>query len=42
MWREEMLAEDNDTHFYVGNQNARHWVFSVLGVWRPKIEDALF
>ncbi|MCC3322008.1 hypothetical protein [Gordonia bronchialis] len=41
-WRGEMLAEDNDVYFYVGNQNARHWVFSVLGVWRPKIEDALF
>lgn len=41
-WRDEMLAEDNDIHFYVGNQNARHWVFSVLGVWRPKTENALF
>lgn len=41
-WRDEMLAVDNDVYFYVGNQNARHWTFSVLGVWRPKVENALF
>lgn len=41
-WRDEMLAKDNDVHFYVGNQNARHWTFSVLGVWRPRVEDSLF
>lgn len=41
-WRDEMLADENDVYFYVGNQNARHWTFSVLGVWRPKLENALF
>lgn len=41
-WRDEMLSEDNDVHFYVGNQNRRRRSFSVLGVWRPKVENALF
>ena len=41
-WRDEMLSPDNDVHFYVGNQNRRRRSFSVLGVWRPKIENALF
>jgi hypothetical protein len=41
-WGDEMLATDNDVHFFVGNQNARRRSFSVLGVWRPKIEYALF
>ncbi|ORV45962.1 hypothetical protein [Mycobacterium conspicuum] len=41
-WRDEMLAHDNDVHFYVGNQNAHRRSFSVLGVWRPKFENALF
>ncbi|WP_280457976.1 hypothetical protein [Nocardia carnea] len=41
-WRDEMLSADNDVHFYVGNQNRRRRAFSVLGVWRPKIENTLF
>ena len=41
-WRDEMLSTDNDVYFYVGNQNAHRRSFSVLGVWYPKIEDALF
>ncbi|MCV7093338.1 hypothetical protein [Mycobacterium interjectum] len=41
-WRDEMLAQDNDVHFYVGNQNVHRRSFSVLGVWRPKFENALF
>lgn len=41
-WRDEMLAPDNDVHFYVGNQNAHRRSFSVLGVWWPKFENALF
>jgi hypothetical protein len=41
-WRDELLSTDNDVHFYVGNQNAHRRSFSVLGVWSPKIEDALF
>lgn len=41
-WRDEMLSPDNDVHFFVGNQNAHRRSFSVLGVWRPKFENALF
>jgi hypothetical protein len=41
-WRDEMLASGNDIHFYVGNQNRRRRSFSILGVWYPNIEDALF
>lgn len=41
-WRDEMLSADNDAYFYVGNQNRRRPSFSVLGVWRPKFENALF
>ncbi|MFA5607735.1 MAG: hypothetical protein WDA07_11160 [Leucobacter sp.] len=41
-WRDEMLAPDNDVHFYVGNQNAHRRSFSVLGVWWPEFENALF
>ncbi|MDT5410919.1 MAG: hypothetical protein QOG14_3139 [Mycobacterium sp.] len=41
-WRDEMLSTDNDVHFFVGNQNAHRRSFSVLGVWRPKFENALF
>lgn len=41
-WRDEILSPDNDVHFYVGNQNARRRSFSVLGVWRPKVEMSLF
>ncbi len=41
-WRDEMLSPENDVHFYVGNQNRRRRSFSVLGVWYPRIEDALF
>lgn len=41
-WRDEMLSINNDVHFYVGNQNARRRSFSVLGVWYPKFENALF
>lgn len=36
--RDEILSPDNDVHFSVGNQNARRRAFSVLGVWRPKVE----
>ncbi|WND56471.1 hypothetical protein QQA43_28070 [Mycolicibacterium vanbaalenii] len=41
-WRDQLLSPDNDVHFYVGNQNRRRRAFSVLGVWYPKIENALF
>ncbi|WP_264024222.1 hypothetical protein [Mycolicibacterium pyrenivorans] len=41
-WRDEMLSMNNDVHFYVGNQNAHRRSFSVLGVWYPKLENALF
>ena len=41
-WRDEILSPDNDVHFYVGNQNRRRRSFSVLGVWRPKVEMSLF
>lgn len=38
----QILSPGNDFHFYVGNQNRRRRSFSVLGVWYPKVEDALF
>ncbi|WP_102146036.1 hypothetical protein [Mycobacterium hubeiense] len=41
-WRDLMLSPDRDVHFYVGNQNRRRRSFSVLGVWYPKFENALF
>ncbi|MEV0333190.1 hypothetical protein [Nocardia sp. NPDC050717] len=41
-WRDTMLAPDRDVHFYVGNQNQYRRAFSVLGVWYPKAELALF
>jgi hypothetical protein len=41
-WRDTVLASDRDFHFYVGNQNRRRQSFSVLGVWWPKAELALF
>jgi hypothetical protein len=41
-WRDMMLAPERDVHFYVGNQALHRGSFSVLGVWYPKIEDALF
>lgn len=41
-WHDMMLAPDRDVHFYVGNQALHRGSFSVLGVWYPKIEDALF
>jgi len=41
-WSDEMLSTGNDFYFYVGNQNRRRRSFSVVGVWYPKIEDALF
>ena len=41
-WRDTMLAPERDFHFYVGNQNLRRRSFSVLGVWYPKTELALF
>jgi hypothetical protein len=41
-WRDTMLAPERDFHIYVGNQNLRRRSFSVLGVWYPKIELALF
>ncbi len=41
-WGDEMLSPDRDVHFYVGNQNMRRRSFSVLGVWYPKTELALF
>ncbi|WP_235892892.1 hypothetical protein [Mycolicibacterium hodleri] len=41
-WRDEILSTDNDVHFYVGKQNAHRRSFSVLGAWRPKLENALF
>ncbi|GAB19231.1 hypothetical protein GOEFS_077_00230 [Gordonia effusa NBRC 100432] len=41
-WRDELLDEDKDTHFYVGNQNRRRRSFSVLGLWTPKKEFTLF
>ena len=37
-----MLSPDQDVHFYVGNQTLHRGSFSVLGVWYPKVEDALF
>src|SRR4029078_5430052 len=40
--RDTMLAPERDFHFYVGNQNLRRRSFSVLGVWYPKTELALF
>ena len=41
-WRDVMLADDRDVHFYVGNQNLHRRSFSVLGVWYPKAELAIF
>ncbi|WP_405181627.1 hypothetical protein OG225_11210 [Nocardia sp. NBC_01377] len=41
-WRDTMLSPDRDVHFYVGNQNQHRRSFSVLGVWYPKTELALF
>jgi hypothetical protein len=41
-WRDQIMSSDNDVHFYVGNQNLHRRSFSVLGVWYPKIENALF
>ncbi|HEY5857377.1 MAG TPA: hypothetical protein VIW24_25945 [Aldersonia sp.] len=41
-WRDTMLSPDRDVHFYVGNQNLHRRSFSVLGVWYPKAEQALF
>jgi len=41
-WHDMMLASDRDVHFYVGNQALHRGYFSVLGVWYPKVEDALF
>jgi hypothetical protein len=41
-WRDTMLSPDRDVHFYVGNQNLHRRSFSVLGVWYPKTELALF
>ena len=41
-WRDQMLSPDRDVHFYIGNQNRRRRSFSVLGVWWPKSELALF
>ena len=41
-WRDLMLAPERDVHFYVGNQALHRGSFSVLGVWYPKTELALF
>lgn len=41
-WRDQILASANDVHFYVGNQNLHRGSFSVLGIWYPKDELALF
>jgi hypothetical protein len=41
-WRDTMLSPDRDVHFYVGNQNLHRRSFSILGVWYPKTELALF
>jgi hypothetical protein len=41
-WRDTLLAPDRDVYFYVGNQNLHSRSFSVLGVWYPKTELALF
>lgn len=34
---EELMGEDRDTHFYIGNQHQRRHAFSVLGIWSPKL-----
>jgi hypothetical protein len=36
---DQMLAEDKDTHFFVGNQHQRPRSFLVLGVFYPKRVD---
>lgn len=41
-WRDDILAPDNDIHFYVGNQSKYRRTFSVLGTWYPKVENTLF
>ena len=36
---DEMCSSRNEVAFYVGNQAKRAHVFSVLGVYYPKIKD---
>jgi hypothetical protein len=41
-WRDQILSRERDVYFYVGNQNRRRRSFSVVGVWWPNNELALF
>ena len=36
---DEICGQSNEVAFYVGNQAKRESVFSVLGVYYPKVKD---